>query len=71
MPKELRFIVSENIKAIRTKARVTQEELAQKAEVDYKYLQKIEGKDPPNISLQTIEKICQALRVSPSKLFDH
>jgi len=67
----LRFIVSKKIKKLRIKRSLTQEELAEKAGVDYKYLQKIEGKNPPNISLKTIEKIAKTLHVNPSKFLEN
>jgi len=47
---------------------LTQEELSEMAGIDYKYLQKIEGKSPPNIKLETIEKIAKALKITPAKL---
>ena len=49
---------------------MTQEGLAEKAGIDYKYLQKIEGKNPPNLKLETIEKLAKALRIKPSKLIE-
>ena len=68
MSSELRFKVSKKIKVLRNKAKLTQEQLADQAGIDYKYLQKIESKDPSNISLKTIEKIAHAFRINPSKL---
>jgi len=68
MPIELRKTVSKNIRAMRNKKKLTQEQLSDKADIDYKYLQMIEGKNPPNISLKTIEKLSKALNVSASKL---
>ena len=67
----LNFIVSKKIKKLRTKKGLTQERLADKSGIDYKYLQKIEGKNPPNISLKTIEKIAKTLSVNPSKLLEN
>lgn len=49
---------------------MTQEELADAAEIDYKYLQTIEGKNPPNVKIETIEKIAKALGVKIGKLLD-
>ena len=47
---------------------MTQEELASKTGLDYKYVQKIEGKNPPAIRIDTIAKIAKALKTTPSKL---
>jgi len=68
MPIELRKKVGQNIRSLRNKKKLTQETLAFEAEIEYKYLQMIEGKNPPNISLKVIEKLSKALKVSPSKL---
>jgi len=70
MPKELRHKVSESIKKARTKVGLTQEQLSESSGIGYKYLQEIEGKNPPNISLKTIEKLSKALKTTPSKLID-
>jgi len=69
--KSLRFIVSRDIKEFRKKRKLTQEKLADLASVDYKYLQRIEGKNPPNLRLATIERLAKALKVKPSKLLDY
>jgi len=69
MVNELRIQVSKKIKSLREKRKLTQEELSESSGVGYKYLQMIEGKDPPNISLKTIEKLAKALKTSPSKFF--
>ena len=43
---------------------LTQEELAQRAGVDYKYLQKLEGKNPSSPTLSTMEKLARGLEIS-------
>lgn len=61
--KDIKIIVGQNIKKYRLKKKLTQVELADKADIDYKYLQRIEGKNPPNLKVETIEKISQALKI--------
>ena len=56
------------IKELRDRRKMTQEELAAAAEIDYKYLQKIEGKTPPNLKVETIAKLARALNTDPDKL---
>ncbi len=58
------------IKEVRQKRGMTQEELAEAIKTSYKYIQRIEGKTPPDIRLSTIERIAKALKTSPTKLFD-
>jgi len=68
MPVELRKSVGKNVRTLRNKKNLTQEDLAGLAGIDYKYLQMIESKTPPNISLKTVEKLAKALKVPASKL---
>ncbi len=46
----------------------TQDRFSELADIDYKYLQKIEGKNPPNLRIETIEKFAKALKVKPAEL---
>lgn len=55
---------------MRKKRGYTQEKLSETTGIDYKYIQKIESKSPPNIRLETIEKLAKALKTTPSKLLD-
>jgi transcriptional regulator with XRE-family HTH domain len=66
-----RIKLGRQIKRLREKAKLTQEKLAIAVGIDYKYLQKIEGKNPPAIRIDTIEKIAKALKTTPSKLLDY
>ena len=56
------------VRELRKKHRLTQEELAQLSEVDYKYIQRLEGKTPSSPSLNTLEKLAKAFKMHPSKL---
>ncbi|MBI3601759.1 MAG: helix-turn-helix transcriptional regulator [Candidatus Omnitrophica bacterium] len=58
------------VKEVRQKRRMTQEELAESIKTSYKYIQRIEGKTPPDIRLTTIERIASALKVTSSKLLE-
>ena len=44
MKTSLKIIVGRRIREARNKLNLTQQELAEQADVDYKYLQRIEGK---------------------------
>ena len=70
MKTSLKIIVGRRIREARNKLKLTQQELAEQANVDYKYLQRMEGKTPPNLKLETIERIATALKINPAKLLD-
>jgi transcriptional regulator with XRE-family HTH domain len=57
-----------NIRKLREKHNLTQEQLAQLAEVDYKYIQRLEGKTPSSPSLNIIEKLAKAFGITISQL---
>jgi len=56
------------VKELRRKQNITQEQLAELIQTSYKYLQRIEGKNPPDIRLTTIVKLAKALKVKPAEL---
>ena len=58
------------VKKARQKHGMTQEKLAEAIKTSYKYIQRIEGKTPPDIRLTTLERISRALETSPAKLLD-
>lgn len=58
------------IKEARLKRHITQEQLAEATKTSYKYIQRIEGKTPPDIRLTTMERIAAALKIKISKLID-
>ena len=66
----LKFKTASKIKALRKRKGLTQEELAGSAGLEYKYIQRIESKNPPNLGIETLEKIARALKVSLSKILE-
>ena len=70
MSNSIKVNVGKRIRELRKRSGLTQEQLAEKSGLDYKYLQSMEGKTPPNLKLETIEKIARALKITPAKLFD-
>ena len=61
--------LGKRIKILRNEIGISQEELADRAEIDRTYITSVEcGKR--NISIVNIEKIAKALGVTLSKLFD-
>ena len=63
-------ILSKNIKELRKKQGLTQERLAELTETSYKYIQRIEGKNPPDVRVTTVVRIAKALKVKPAELIE-
>jgi transcriptional regulator with XRE-family HTH domain len=55
--------LAQNVKAVRARRGLTQEQLAEKSGIKYKYLQSIEGGKLPGLSFKTLEKLAVALKV--------
>jgi len=68
MGQSARSLLGKKVRELRQKAGLTQERLAALTGIDYKYLQKIEGKTPPAVRIDTIEKLAKALRAPIEKL---
>ena len=64
----IRIKLGKKIKELRLKCSYTQERLSEEAQIDYKYLQRIEGKNPPALKIDTIGKLAKALKVKPAQL---
>lgn len=60
--------ISENIKKLRTKLSLTQDDLAKKADIKYTTLMKVESGTVNKPSVQTMAKIAKALGVSIEEL---
>lgn len=64
----IRLKLGKRIKVLRKRCNLTQWKLSDLANVDYKYLQRIEGKNPPALKIDTLEKLAKALKVKPAEL---
>ena len=62
--------LSKRLRILREKAELTQEELARKAGISVKYLQNLEGMNPKNPSLLTLEKIAKGLGCPTADLIE-
>ena len=66
---DIKHAVGKRIKFLRNQTGMSQEELADRADIDRTYITSVEcGKR--NVSIVNIEKIAKALGVTLSKLFD-
>ena len=59
-----------HLKDLRKKKKVTQEELAHLADLEYKYIQRLESKKPSSPTLNTLEKLSKAFNISIPKLLN-
>ena len=68
METNIRLKLGNRIKELRKGCGYTQDRLSEVANIDYKYIQRIEGKNPPALKIDTIERLARALKVKPAEL---
>lgn len=56
-----------NFKRLR-RERMTQEEFAEKRNISVRYVQKLESKNPPNVTIDALEGLTKVLKVDVSEL---
>ena len=69
MAEDLRYIVGQRVRELRKQAGLTQEELADKADSDFRHIVRIE-RGESHIQLNTLAWIAQALGASPAELLE-
>jgi len=67
---EIRLLFAQRLKALRKRSHLTQEQMAERLEMDVRYYQRLESTKPGAVKIDTIDKIAKALNLSPSKLLD-
>ena len=67
---QIRLQLAGQLKKLRTKLDLTQEEMSEKIGMDIRYYQRLESAKPNAVKIDTIDKISKALKISPSKLLD-
>ncbi len=68
MKQSIRYKFGKRIRSLREKKGLTQQELAELADLDYKHIQRLETKNPTDAKLQTVEKLSKAFEINCSKL---
>jgi transcriptional regulator with XRE-family HTH domain len=68
MSRDICRLLGKRIVTLRRKYGFTQEELAERSGVSYKYVQMLEGKKPNNVSLKVMEKLAKGFNIPPWKL---
>ncbi len=62
--------IGKRLKALREQKGLTQIELARKAKIDQSYLARLESGDRSNPSLEKIQRLARALKVTVAKLVE-
>lgn len=68
MKEAINYQLGQRVRDLRTKNKLTQEQLAASSHISLKYIQRIEGKDPPDVGLETLEKLAEGFGIPLSKL---
>jgi transcriptional regulator with XRE-family HTH domain len=58
------------LKELRKRYKMTQEGVSDAAGLDYKYVQRLEGKRPSSPTLNSLEKLAKAFKITLSKLLN-
>ena len=67
----IRIKFARHLRNCRKRAGWTQEQLAERADLAYRHIQRLESlNNPPPAKIDTLDKLARAFRVSPSKLLD-
>ena len=67
---KIRVQFAQKLRQERAKAKLTQEEMAERINVSVRYYQMLESKCPTAVKIDGIEKIAKALKIPPSRLFN-
>lgn len=68
MASQVNTKLARTIKKARIAKGYTQERLAELVKTSYKYIQRIEGKNPPDLRVSSLERIASALGTTAGKL---
>ncbi len=70
MSQSIKSNFGDRLRKLRKKYGLTQQQLAELADLDYKHIQRLESRDPTDVKLTTIEKLAKAFKITSSKLLD-
>jgi transcriptional regulator with XRE-family HTH domain len=62
---KIRKSFSRNLKKFRIDKGYTQEQFAEKLGISVRYIQQLEGKNTPNVKIDTIQILAKELKVKP------
>jgi transcriptional regulator with XRE-family HTH domain len=70
LEREVGLKFSRRLRALRKGSALTQEQLAERAEVSVKHIQRLEGKTPCGVRLVTLYRLARALDLGLGRLLD-
>lgn len=70
MEGDTRKKLARRLRELRKKHGYSQQELAERADLDYKHVQLLESSKAPYARLDTLEHLAKAFGITPSKLLD-
>ncbi|MFA5337642.1 MAG: helix-turn-helix transcriptional regulator [Candidatus Omnitrophota bacterium] len=70
MGNNIKVNYGKRLRQLRKKCGYTQQKLAELANIEYKHIQRLEGKNPCDVKLSTLEKLAKAFGIPISKLLD-
>ena len=68
MSMEIRLKLGRKLRQLRKRYGYTQQKLSELADIDYKHIQLLEGKNPSGVKIDTLEKLAKAFNITISKL---
>ena len=69
MSKHVTILLKERLKLLRKKQNLTQEELASRAKINVKHLQRLESKKPCRANIESLQNLSDAFGMPLWKLF--
>ena len=66
----IRLQFAKKLKSLRKQLHLTQEQMAERLDIDTRYYQRLESNKPGAVKIDTIGKIAKALKMTPSKLLN-
>lgn len=67
---QIRKTFSRNLKRLRDRKGLTQESLAERLDISVRYIQQLEGRNCPNVKIDTIAAIAKVLGAKPVEFFE-
>ena len=71
MDKTMALRFGKLLKTMRKKKRLTQEKLAEDSNLSVIHIQRLEGRSPSGVTLETVVKLSRAFKISPSSFLKY